>query len=281
MFEIFSTREVAIIIWSTIFIVTAIFIVKFQQLLGLLKSFFVYKIQLPLWFMFIYITGITTCLYYLNIWNFGLLKDTIIWSIAFSTILFFNINKAKDLTYFKPVILENFKAIVILEFISNFYTFSFITEMTLVPIMTFIGLLQIAAEYSAKTNSEHLKVANFLKTFFNLVGISIFSYVSYETIKSYNLLLTVQNIKSLLLPFVYTFLLIPFLYLLALYINYEVLFIRIPNLVKEKKKQRKLKRNILLIANLNLSNLNKISTNLNWDLIEKNGIKKSIKNIIK
>lgn len=281
MFEIFSTREVAIIIWSIIFIVVAIFIVKFKQLLELIKSFFVYKIQLPLWFMFIYITVITICLYFLKIWNFGLLKDTIIWSIASSTILFFNINKAKDLTYFKPVILENLKAIVILEFVSNFYTFSFTTEMILIPIITFIGLLQIAAEYSAKTNSEHLKVASCLKTFFSLTGILIFTYVSYETIKYYNLLLTVQNIKSLLLPFVYTISLIPFLYLLALYMNYEMLFIRIPYLVKEKKEQRKLKRNILLIANLNLNNLNKISVNLDWFSIEKHGIKKSLKKIIK
>jgi hypothetical protein len=63
--------------------------------------------------------------------------------------------------------------------------------------------------------------------------------------------------------------------------NYEMLFTRIPYLVKEKKEQRKLKRNILLIANLNLNNLNKISLNLDWFSIEKHGIKKSLKKIIK
>lgn len=281
MFEIFSTREVAIIIWSSILIVGAIILVQSKTFFVLLKTFFVYKIQVPLWLMFIYIAGITISLYYFKIWNLGLLKDTIIWSIASATVLFFNINKITDFTYFKPIVLGNLKVIVILEFITNFYTFNFIAEMIVIPIMTFIGVLQIYAEHSAKTNPEHLKVAGCLKTFFAFAGTLIFIYISYETYKYYSDLLTIQNIKSLLLPFVLTIFLIPFLYLLALYMNYEILFIRIPYLIKEEKKQKKLKRNILLCANINLNKLHKISTNLNWDKIEKHGIKKSLKKILK
>lgn len=281
MFEIFSTREVAIIIWTSILIVGVIILVKPKALFDLLKAFFVYKIQVPLWLMFTYITGITICLYYFKIWNFGLLKDTIIWSIASATVLFFSMNKAKDFTYFKPIVLENLKVIVILEFITNSYSFNFLTEMIVIPIMTFIGVLQIYAEHSAKKNPEHLKVAGCLKNFFAFSGILIFIYVSYKTYKYYSDLLTIQNIKTLLLPFVLTIFLIPFLYLLALYMNYETLFIRIPYLIKKEKKQKKMKRNILLYANINLNKLHKISTNLNWDIIEKCGIRKSLKKILK
>ncbi|MBN8567176.1 MAG: hypothetical protein J0M25_10650 [Flavobacteriales bacterium] len=281
MFNIFSTREVAFMIWSSIFIVGAIIIIKLKGFLDLLKAFFNYKIQVPLWLMFIYITGITICLYHFKIWNLGLLKDTIIWSIASATVLFFNINKAKDFTYFKPIVFENLKVIVILEFMTNFYTFNFVTEMIVIPIITFLGVLQIYAEHSAKTNLEHMKVASCLKSTFAIVGILIFLYVGFETYKYYIDLLTVQNIKSLLLPFVFTILLIPFLYLLALYMNYETLFIRISYFIKEEKKQKKLKRSILLCSNINLNKLHKISTNLNWDIIEKHGIKKSLKKILK
>lgn len=262
-------------------IVVTIVIVKPKTFFDLFKAFFVYKIQVPLWLMFIYITGITICLYHFKIWNLGLLKDTIIWLIASATVLFFNINKATDFTYFKPIVLGNLKVIVILEFITNFYTFNFITEMIVIPIMTFIGVLQIYAEHSAKTNPEHLKVASYLRTFFSFAGILIFIYISYETYRYYGDLLTIQNIKSLLLPFILTIFLIPFLYLLALYINYEILFIKIPYLIKEESKQKKLKRNIILYANINLNKLHKISTNLNWDKIVKHGIKKSLKKILK
>jgi hypothetical protein len=281
MFEIFSTREIAIIIWSSILIIGIIIIVKPKAFFDLLKVFFDYKIQIPLWLMFIYITGITICLYYFKIWNLGLLKDTVIWSIVSATVLFFNMNKAKDFTYFKPILIGNLKAIVILEFITNFYTFNFITEIIVIPIMTFVGILQIYAKHSARTNPEHLKVASCLKNFFVFVGIFIFIYISYETYKYYEKLLTIQNIKSLLLPFALSVFLIPFLYFLALYMNYEILFIRIPFLIKEEKKQKKLKLNILLYANINLNKLHKISTDLNWDIVKKYGVKKSLKKILK
>ncbi|MPT34098.1 MAG: hypothetical protein E2604_03165 [Flavobacterium sp.] len=281
MFEIFSTREVAIIIWSSIFIVGALIILKFKGILPLLKSFFNYKIQTLLWSTFIYIAVVTICLYYLRTWDLTLLKDTIIWSITSATILLFNISKVKDFTYFKPMVLENLKATVVFEFITNFYTFSFTTEMIVIPIMTFIGVLQIFAEHSSKTNSEHLKVASCLKRFLSITGILIFIYVSYKTYKYYDQLLTIQNIKSLLLPFVYTLFLIPFLYFVALYMSYEMLLIRIPYLLKKEKRRKKLKKNIFLFAKLNLNKLHKISTGLNWYSIEKHGIKKSLRKIIK
>lgn len=280
MLEIFSTRETAIIIWSTIFIVVAIFLVKFKMTLNLLKIFFSYKIQIPLWLMFLYISGIIVCLSLINFWNIDLLKDTIIWSITSATVLFFKVNNAKDFEYFKPIFLANLKVIVVLEFITNFYTFSFLTEMVFIPTMTFIGVLQIAAEYSSEKNPEHSKVASCLKKVFSTIGIFIFLYVSYETYKHFNQLLTLQNMKSLLLPIILATLLIPYLYFLALYMNYEILFVRIPYLLKDEKKAKKLKKNILLLANVNLNKLIKINRNLNWSTLKENKIRKSLKKIL-
>lgn len=280
MFGIFSTREIALIIWSCIFLIAAVFLLKPKAVLDLLINFFNYKIQIPLWLMFGYIVVITFVLYITGIWNTDLLKDTIIWSVTSAAILFFNMNKANDTAYFIPIILENLKAVILLEFITNFYTFSFLIEMFLIPVLTLIGVLQIAAEHSSKTNAEHLKVAGCLKNLFSVTGLLVFIYVGYKTIVHYNHLLTIQNIKSLLLPIVYTFLLLPFLYLLALYINYEILFVRMPYLIDDKKKMMKMKWNILLIANINLNKLHKISRDLNYETYEKNKIWESLRKIL-
>lgn len=280
MFGIFSTREIALIIWSCIFLIAAVFLLKPKAVLDLLIIFFNYKIQIPLWLMFGYIVVITFVLYITGIWNTDLLKDTIIWSVTSAAILFFNMNKANDTAYFIPIILENLKAVILLEFITNFYTFSFLIEMFLIPVLTLIGVLQIAAEHSSKTNAEHLKVAGCLKNLFSVTGLLVFIYVGYKTIVHYNHLLTIQNIKSLLLPIVYTFLLLPFLYLLALYINYEILFVRMPYLIDDKKKMMKMKWNILLIANINLNKLHKISRDLNYETYEKNKIWESLRKIL-
>lgn len=281
MFEIFSTRETAILIWSSIFIITALLIVKFKGVLDILIKFFDRKIQIPLWGMFCYIGAITFAFYVAGVWNMGLLKDTILWSLTSATILFFNMNKAKEGSYFIPIIIDNLKAVIPLEFITNFYTFSFGVEMFIIPVMTFIGLMQIVAENSSRSNVDHLKTASCLKSLFAGLGILIFIYVFYKTLIDYKSLITAENLKSLFLPVVYTFLILPFLYLLALYMNYEVLFIRLPYLIDNKKERLQMKLNILLLANMNLKKLHKISTNLNFATYDGREIKKSLKKILK
>ncbi|MFC4479759.1 hypothetical protein [Flavobacterium chungangensis] len=281
MFEIFSTRETAILIWSSIFIITALLIVKFKGVFDILIKFFDRKIQIPLWGMFCYIGAITFAFYVAGVWNMGLLKDTILWSLTSATILFFNMNKAKEGSYFIPIIIDNLKAVIPLEFITNFYTFSFGVEMFIIPVMTFIGLMQIVAENSSRSNADHLKTASCLKSLFAGLGILIFIYVFYKTLIDYKSLITAENLKSLFLPVVYTFLILPFLYLLALYMNYEVLFIRLPYLIDNKKERLQMKLNILLLANMNLKKLHKISTNLNFATYDGREIKKSLKKILK
>jgi hypothetical protein len=281
MFEIFSTRETAIIVWTSIFIIIALLVVKFKDVFDLLSKFFDRKIQIPLWGMFCYIGAITFAFFTAGVWNMGLLKDTILWSLTSATILFFNMNKAKERSYFMPIITDNLKAVIPLEFITNFYTFSFGIEMVIIPVMTFIGVMQIVAENSSRTNADHLKTASCLKGLFAGLGILIFIYVFYKTLVGYKSLITVENLKSLFLPVVYTFLLLPFLYLLALYMNYEVLFIRLPYLIDNKKERLQMKLHILLLANLNLKKLHKISTNLNFATYTGQEIRKSLKRILK
>ncbi|MGE8341627.1 MAG: hypothetical protein ACN6OI_11390 [Flavobacterium sp.] len=280
MFEIFSTRETAIIIWTSIFIIIALLVVKFKGVFDLLRTFFDRKIQIPLWGMFCYTGAITFAFYTAGIWNMGLLKGTILWSLTSSTIYFFNVNNAKEGSYFIPIIIDNLKAVIPLEFITNLYTFSFGIEMVIIPVMTFIGVMQIVAENSSRTNADHLKTASCLKGLFAGLGVVIFIYVCYKTLIDYKSLMTAENLKSLFLPVVYTFLLLPFLYLLAVYMNYEVLFIRLPYLIDNKKELLKMKLNILLLANLNLKKLHKISTNLNFATYNGQEIRKSLKRIV-
>lgn len=280
MFEIFSTREMALIIWGSLFVITALIVLKFKDVFDLLRKFFNRKIQIPLWGMFSYIAVLTFVFFKVGLWNIDLLKDTLIWSLTSATILFFNINKAKDSSYFIPIIIENLKAVIPLQFITNFYTFSFAVEMFIIPLMTFIGVMQIAAENSSRSNAEHLKVASCLKSIFSAIGVVIIIYVCYKTFVDYKSLIIAKNLKSLFLPVVYTFLLLPFLYLLALYMNYEILFIRLPFLIDNKKELVTMKLNILLLANLNLKKLYKISTNLNFATYTNQEIRKSLKRIV-
>lgn len=232
--------------------------------------------------MIVYITLVILILYKIDFWDIGLLKDTIIWSLSTGFILFMNVNKAKNLKYFTEVLLENFKAILILEFITNFYTFSLTTEMILIPIMTFIILLKLFAENSAKTNSEHIAAAKLLNNILNIFGLFIFCFVAYKTFFEYSELLKIINLKSFILPIILSVLTLPFYYLVALYMNYETLFIRIQFMFADKKIKRKLKKAILISANIDLNKLEKVNSKLNKVEIYDNGnIEKYIKQISK
>ena len=78
-----------------------------------------------------------------------------------------------------------------------------------------------------------------------------------------SIIISLKNWKSLLHPVIMTILFLPFAYMLALYMTYEVLFIRVDFLTRDKKVARRLKRQIILTANLNIERLNRISKNLN------------------
>lgn len=280
--EIFSNRELSTIFWLIIIIIIVSLTVGKKSIADLLKSFFVTQIISVLVAMLVYIALVILILYKINFWNIGLLKDTIIWSLSTGFILFMNVNKAKNLKYFKDILLENFKAILILEFITNFYTFSLTTEMFLIPIMSFIILLKLFAENSAKTNSEHIKVAKLLNNIVNIFGLFVFCFVVYKTFFEYSELLKITNLKSFLFPILLSILTLPFYYLLALYMNYETLFVRIQFMFVDKKIKRKLKKAILISANISLNKLEKINLKLNKvEIYNNENIKKYIKHISK
>ncbi len=77
-----------------------------------------------------------------------------------------------------------------------------------------------------------------------------------------------------------TILFMPFIYVLALFIQYEELFVRLDFISGDKEQQIKIKRQILQIANIDLDRLMNISRNIAKKLlIDKESSFEVIKNI--
>jgi hypothetical protein len=70
--------------------------------------------------------------------------------------------------------------------------------------------------------------------------------------------LTLENLKSSLLPLILTSLFIPFAYLEAVYMVYQSMFIRMDLNSNDIGRNKSLKKHILWIANFNLATLNKL-----------------------
>ena len=260
LIQSFSNREIAILIWLAIGLITVLIIGRTQKpLAGIVKLLFS-KTFLK-WFalIFIYISLIIYFLFRIGLWNFRLTGDTLFWIFGVALILVFNLNKAENINYFKKMVYNSIRWTIIIEFIFNFYEFSIAIELTIIPIMIVLALTKVVAGNDQKLKSVDRFISNVIST----LGIIVVILVIYKAIKNFNSLISLDTLRSFLSIPLLTILFIPFLYLFALYAKYEMLFLRIGWMVENDKIiARKIRYKILRASNLNLNKLNNVSSNL-------------------
>lgn len=276
---IFSNRELSLLIWSVVVLTTFFSVKSIRQSSGpFFKALFAKQILIVLFLLIAFIIIIIFTLYKIHLWDKSLLKDTIFWFFGVALALSYKSNNAKDISFFKEIIKDSIKWTIIVEFIINFYTFGLITELILLPVMVIIALLQTVSEMDKKNE----QVTKLLKNITAMIGLILVVYVSYKTFTNYDKLLGLNNLFSFLLPIILTITILPFIYFLALYINYESLFVRIQFISQDNIIKRRLKTEILLTANFDIAKILLINKKLNkYDLTQSDDIKKYVKSLAK
>jgi len=180
-----------------------------------------------------------------------------------------NLNKAaEDKDYFKKILLDNLKFILILTFLINFYTLPLIIELITLPIIVII----VAMSAYAGTKKEYLTAKKFADFILSAWGIFLIIYATTQILSNYQNFFITDNFLAFLLPILLTLVLVPFLYGFAVYMTYESLFSRIDFLIGKNNKQLASfgKRKILKTFILNLKKLNKFSKNSGAQLLKIN-----------
>ena len=261
LFNIFSTREIALAIWFLIFL---IFVSRTKDvrhsIIGVIKAYFDKRLILSFSTLLLYIVLTIFLLSLIGFWDISLLKDTFFWFLFSGIVLFMNINKVENVNYFSKLIKDNLKIIAIWEFLFNFYTLSLVWELILIPAVFLFTVIETFAEYSSKQEENHKKVVSLCKNILMLIGLVMTGYVIYRTITEYELLFSVSNIKYFLFPILLSILTLPYFYTLALYMNYES-FITAVKHVHRNEEPRIIKRMIrstFKYANINLNTLKRI-----------------------
>jgi len=260
-----SNRETAILVWTAVFFGWTLSVKSLRRsILDVFRAFIVWKIASVFGAFLIYAALLALTFYKAGFWNLGLLKDTLVWGLGTAAIMLFRSVGAKNWSYFKDVIKDTLKWTIILEFVSDFYTFSLPTELILVPVLVFIGMLIAYADaFKDKFTGDQQRVGPLLKNLLSIIGFVLFGFVTYKTITKTNDLLTTENLKSFLLPVFFTLLFLPFVYAVALVSAYENLWIRLDFLTSHNHYlTRKLKWSIFKVANLSLTKLSNISENI-------------------
>lgn len=259
--NIFSNRELSTIIWIVLFVLG----LQFNQgtrksTRELLKAFFVTSIAVINFLAILYSSLIIFLFYQLGFWDFSLLKDSIYWFIGSEFLILFNLNRvSKEKNFFRNVLRDNLKLILILEFVVNFHQFSLITELIILPVIALLVMLQVLAEREERT----IKVNSIIEWIFAIFGFIILGISIREIWVDFQGFANIPNLESFLLPIILSITFIPFAYCIALYMNFEVLFIRLAVFLTNKKDLRYAKWRTFLKSRLSLKKLNIISAKIN------------------
>ena len=255
--NVFNNREIAVFIWLVVLIGWAASRRDVRKSFGsVLKAFLVKPIITAVGLLLFYVGGMIVLFYALELWNASHLKDTIFWLLGTAFVMLMDINPVqRDENYFKKVLLDNTKFILIFEFLVNFYVFELWIEIILIPAITILGMLQIVAGTKPEFKSA--------KTFFDIVtaiiGIVLLFFAIYNAVLNFRGFATVDTLKAFLLGPVFTAALLPFVYMTALFVAYEQVYIRMKIFNKDRKLVRYAMWRILFTFHLNMGKLNRWS----------------------
>jgi len=252
--RILDNREKAIAIWLGVFFIWALSKKSVRDsLISLLKAFSKKVILISTILMAFYIGGMLYFFHQVNIWSISYLGDTIIWVVSVAFAMFVNIGRTREDDYFRKAIWDNLKIVAFVEFVTNLYVMDLWVELILVPILaTLGGVLGVAS-----VNPKYDQVESCLRKVVGAVGVGFIGFALYNIVVDFNGFVSVENLKEFLLPLMLTLAFLPFIYVMAIYVTYDLIFMRINHLIKHPALARYAKWKTIAILHLNLRALNK------------------------
>lgn len=252
MFEL-TNRELASVILVAVFVGVFTLVPKLRaqvgpSFLGVLKAFFVWKIQVPLLIYFAYAAGLVYLASRLNLWESGQLKDTLIVVFFVGLPLLFGASNVKDgKKLFRDVVRDAAGISALLVFYVGFGSFSLWAELLLQPIAIVLSLLAVVA----RQNPEHKPVEKLVNGLLGLIGIVLVIHTTLSIVSGWDSGEWSDGAKSLVLSLWLPLALIPFVYVFAFIMHAELILTMLPFFNNRKKP--KLRMQIACIWGLHFS----------------------------
>lgn len=266
-----NNREISILIWFSI-VLGSVWIYNptrlhiWQMVMTLATS----KIGTILLLCTAYTMAVILWLQNLDYWEMPLTKDATIWLFGFAFYSVYQVNQQKNQTkYFKSIVLDSIKLIVIVQFVTGTYVMSLVGELIFIPVLVFLSILIAMSEHMQKRDSKYSVTTNI----FNFFLVALLGYVlykcAYSLIVNPSELFSFIKLKEFTLPIILTFTFLPLLYFLSFYMFYEMFAIRLSyKLKKNKKLIRYAKLKLLIKSRLSIDKLRQLESRLSGRLIE-------------
>lgn len=227
----FNNREIAVVIIIIIVLIPMVINRNIRKTMtNILKALFNNQFNKIYFETSVYTIAMVYILYKLGFWKFIYTKDTLIW-VLFSAI-FFSFKTIADKSL-KEILKNAFGATVIIEFLLNTFTFSVIMEVIVMAILTVMALL-ISYSDRDSVSSQEYQVNRVLVGINAYIGLNILIFLIFEIFNNFESLLTLEILKSFLLPIILTIMYIPYLSILVFRVYYDKInvYIRMNKLAK-------------------------------------------------
>lgn len=228
-----DNRELAALIWLIIALCAVLSHQRFRaSLVSILRSLFQPVILLPLLSLFAW-AGLEVWLgARLGLWNAGLTRATILWTLGAGVLLLFDATTASaDPDFLRRTVAGTIGVTVFLEFFVNLFVMSLPAELVLQPIA---ASLAIGAAV-AGTRDELRPAKTVLNHLLAVLGFGLVAFAAWQLYQDWDQINQAQLLRGFLLPIWLTVGLLPFLVLLRLYVVYDSVWRRINDLASSAR----------------------------------------------
>jgi len=229
--ELLTNREIAVLFWLA---ASAAFVFAKESIrkaaVGVLRALFSRHLIPVYATTAVYISLITWFLALVGIWNDSHLKMTLIWAFFVALAEIFRMpTRAGEFIKFRQLFFDQLKVLVIVEYLVDYSSFSLVGELALVPILTFVVLLQSMSE-----GKEDLRPVYNLSTGILVVALIAYLWAAGREISAdFESFASTKTLADFALPPLLTVLFLPYLFGLSLYSIYQTVFSALGVFIKD------------------------------------------------
>ena len=178
-----NNREISFAIWlGAILLYTVYKARSFKFITRLVRAFLAWKVLTMYLASTLYTCSAVYLLHKLDWWSIAQLKDTILWCTLTILKTLLNLSDVREnKNYLREALLDNLKITLLVEFITETYTFSLPVELILVPLLFLLGGIQAVASHDKKYSNTVPVLQNLVILF----GLAMFMHSIWRLINTH------------------------------------------------------------------------------------------------
>lgn len=219
---------------------------------GLLRCLAAPKVAGPLILGAAYLAGLVIAGRAADLWDTALVGETVLWFVISATGMMFSLTKLDDdPRFFTHLAVRTLAVSGFVAGVVNLFVFPLWAELILAPIL---GLLAGVTALAAATagNSDNELAGRVAGSLLALIGVGFLVYVVVKLASDWSLALGKEVGRDLALPVWLSLGWLPYLFVTALFMVYELAFMRIGFATDDADARRRASRAVLLECRLNV-----------------------------